>query len=101
MGEEVRKGQVVIWATLTFGLAWGLFALAMPIYNRKKVLGPAGQASVFLLMPVVLQILWFAAAAILSARRKRWEPIVGIALGFALEFLALGVLILISSSAHY
>ena len=79
----------------------GLFALAMPIYNRKKLLGPADHASMVLLMPFVLQILWFAAAGIFSARRKSREPIVGILLGFGLEFLALVVLIVISASAHY
>jgi hypothetical protein len=97
----LRKGQVAIWAILTCALAWGLFALAMPIYNRKKLMGLEGHASVFLLMPFILQMLWLAGAGIFSVRRKRREPIVGILLGFGLEFLALVVLIVISASAHY
>jgi hypothetical protein len=101
MEEYLRKGQVATWAILTFALAWGLFALAMPIYNRKKLLDPLGHASAFLLMPFVVQILWLAGAGIFSARRKSREPIVGILLGFGLEFLALVVLIVISASAHY
>jgi hypothetical protein len=101
MEEYLRKVRVAIWAILTFALAWGLFAVTMSIYNRKKLLGPEGNASVFLLTPLVVQILCFAAVSIFSVRRKRREPIVGILLGFGFEFLALVVLIVISSSAHY
>ena len=97
----MRKKQVAIWATLTFVMAWGIFAAALPIYNRKKLLSPVGHASVFLLLPFLVQILWFAAVGIYSARRKRREPIAGVLLGFGLEFLALVVLIVISASAHY
>ncbi|HEX5235012.1 MAG TPA: hypothetical protein VFW25_06735 [Silvibacterium sp.] len=50
-GKNLRKQQVAMWATVTFGLAWGFFAFAMPIYNRRKVLDPQGYASVFLLLP--------------------------------------------------
>ncbi|HET9409275.1 MAG TPA: hypothetical protein VFO39_18685 [Candidatus Sulfotelmatobacter sp.] len=97
----MRKKQLAIWAALTFGLAWGLFAIVMPIYNRKKVLDPMGYASVFLVTPFVVQILWFAAVGVYSARRKTREPVVGILLGFGLELLALVILIVISASAHY
>lgn len=100
-GGRVRKGQVAIWATLTFGLAWGLFAIALPIYNRRKTLNPVGSAPVFLLLPFLVQMLWVAGAGICSARRKRREPIMGVLLGFGLEFIALIVPIVISAFAHY
>jgi hypothetical protein len=43
--------------------------------------------------------MWFVVGAIYSARLKKREPVLGILLGFAVEGVAL--LILISASAHY
>jgi hypothetical protein len=89
----VHKGQMVIWAILTFCLSLCLFAVAMPLYNREKT-GGSTFAPAFLLAP-------FAGGAIYSARLKKREPVSGILLGFAVEALALMILILISASAHY
>ena len=99
-GERVHKGQLAIWAILTFSLSFCLFAVAMPIYNREKIVGST-IAPAFLLAPFAIQVLWFAGGAIYSARRKKREPVIGMLLGFAVEGLALMILILISASAHY
>jgi hypothetical protein len=53
----------------------------------------------FLTGKFVIQVLWFVVGAIYSARLKKREPVLGILLGFAVEGVAL--LILISASAHY
>jgi len=96
----VHKGQVAIWAILTFSLSFCLFAIAMPIFNREKIVGSMIAPAV-LLAPFAIQVLWFAGGAIYSARLKKREPVIGILLGFAVEALALMILILISASAHY
>lgn len=96
----MHKGQVAIWAILTFSLLLCVFAVAMPIYNREKMV-QSTIAPAFLLAPFVIQVLWFAGGAIYSARLKKREPVIGILLGLAVEGLALMILILISASAHY
>ena len=98
--EDVRNTRVVVWAVLTFGLAWGLFAAMMPLYNREKNAGAMGRASAFLFMPIAAQVLWFLAGAAFSGNRRR-EAIRGILLGFAAEGVTLIVLVLISALAHY
>lgn len=96
----MHKGQVAIWAILTFSLSFVLFQVAVPIYNREKMVGST-IALVFLLAPFGIQLLWFAGGALYSARQKKREPVIGILLAFAVEGLALMILILISASAHY
>jgi|SRR5215472_13258542 len=97
----MRKGQVAVWAIITFALAWGLFAIVMPLFNREKSVGTLGRAYTFLLIPIVVQALWFVCGIAYSTWQKRREAITGILLGFALEFVAFVVLIIISASAHY
>lgn len=97
----LRKKPLVIWAILTFALAWGVFAVLMLIHNRAKQSGDAGRASSLLLLPLFIQALWFTGGAIYSSRSKRREPVLGILLGFAVELLALVVLIIFAASAHY
>ena len=99
--KPIRKGQVTIWAIMTFALAWGLFATLMPSFNREKAPGALGRACSLLLIPVFVQVIWFAAGAAYSASRKRLEAIVGILVGFGIECAVLAVLILISASVHY
>ena len=99
--KPIRKGQVTIWAIMTFALAWGLFAAVMPLFNREKTPGALGRAYSLLLIPDFVQVVWFAAGAAYSAWRKRLEAIVGILVGFGIECAVLAVLILISASVHY
>ena len=99
--KPIRKGQVTIRAIMTFALAWGLFAGVMPLSNREKASGALGRMYSFLLIPVFVQVIWFAAGAAYSAWRKRREAIVGISVGFGVECVVLAVLILISASVHY
>ena len=99
--KPIRKGQVTIRAIMTFALAWGLFAAVMPLFNREKASGALGCAYSLLLIPVFVQVIWFAAGAAYSAWRKRREAIVGILVGFGIECAVLAVLILISASVHY
>ena len=99
--KPIRKGQVTIRAIMTFALAWGLFAGLMPLSNREKAPGALGRACSLLLIPVFVQVIWFAAGAAYSASRKRLEAIVGILVGFGIECAVLAVLILISASVHY
>ncbi|HKD05642.1 MAG TPA: hypothetical protein VKB79_07055 [Bryobacteraceae bacterium] len=99
--KPIRKGQVTIRAIMTFALAWGLFAGVMPLSNREKAPGALGRACSLLLIPVFVQVIWFAAGAAYSASRKRLEAIVGILVGFGIECAVLAVLILISASVHY
>ena len=96
----MRKGQVAIFAIITFVLAILLFSIAMPIFNRVKN-DDLSKAYPFLFMPFGIQLVWFGAGAIYSARSKHREVIFGILWGFALELAALVVLIVISASAHY
>ncbi len=97
----MRKAEIAVWAIITFALGWGLFAVVMPFYNRENNIGAMGRAYRFLLIPIVVQVIWFAGGAMYSTWRKRREAIVGILLGFALEIAAIVILILISASAHY
>jgi len=99
--EAYSKRQVTIRAIMTFALAWGLFAGVMPLSNREKAPGALGRACSLLLIPVFVQVIWFAAGAAYSASRKRLEAIVGILVGFGIECAVLAVLILISASVHY
>lgn len=97
----MRKGQLAVWGILTFALAWGLFAFALAVSNRAKSSGDLTRATGFLLVPFLGQLLWFAAGTIYSSRSKRREPVLGILLGFGLEFVALIVLVVFSASSHY
>lgn len=97
----MRKGLLAVWAIVTFVLAWGAFALTMPVYNRAKVSEDAARAFRFLVLPFVVQIIWFAGGAVYSLRTRRREPVIGILLGFGLELLVLLGLILFSASSHY
>jgi ABC-type transport system involved in multi-copper enzyme maturation permease subunit len=99
--KPMRKGQMAVWAVATFALAWVLFALAMPHYNRANNTGDMGRAYGFLLIPVAVQFVLLACGAIYSTRRKHPEVVFGILFGFGLEFAALFVLIIISATAHY
>jgi hypothetical protein len=96
----MRKGQVAIFAIITFVLSVLLFSIFMPIFNRVKN-EDMSKAYSFLLIPVGLQIVWFGAGTVYSARRKHREIVSGILWGFALEGAALIMLIVISASAHY
>lgn len=101
MKEGLRKGQLVVWAILTFGLAWGLFAYVMPIFNRAKMSSDAQRAFPLLMVPFLVQVAWFVAGAAYASFRKKREVVLGILLGFGLEFLALAGLIIYSASSHY
>ena len=96
----MRKGQIAIFAIVTFVLAVLLFSIVMPIFNRVKN-DDMSKAYSFLSIPFGMQLLWFAAGAIYSARSKHREVVFGILWGFALEFCALVMLIIVSASAHY
>ena len=96
----MRKGQVAVFAIVTFVLAVLLFSIVMPIFNRVKM-DDMSKAYFFLFIPFGMQLLWFGAGAVYSVRRKHREVVLGILWGFALEFAALVVLIVISASAHY
>jgi hypothetical protein len=98
--DTMRKGLVAIWTILTFALGFGMFAFAMPLFNRMKSDGLA-KAYTFLLFPVLFQVVWCTAGAIHSRKSRRREVIVGMLVGVGLEFAALVILILISASAHY
>ena len=97
----MSKAKIAVWAVLTFGFAWLLFALVMPVYNRANNTGDMGRAYSYLLIPFAAQGLLLAAGALYSLRRKRREVVTGILCGFGLELAALTVLIIISASAHY
>jgi hypothetical protein len=73
----------------------------MPRFHRENNAGAMGRAYTFLLIPVVVQVIWFLAGTAYSVRRKRWEAIVGISLGFGMECVALVVPTGISASSHY
>jgi hypothetical protein len=96
----LRKGQLAIWAIITLGLGWGLFVFAMPLFELLTRSDDAS-APIFLMLPFVVQILWFVGGAVYSSRSKRREPLMGILLGFGLEFVALFGLIIFSASSHY
>lgn len=97
----MRKGQLVLWAALTFAVGWVSYALAMPAFNRAKVSSDPVRAFEFVLLPLFVQILWLGAAAAYSSRSKRREPILGTLLGFGLEFLALVILVVFSASSRH
>ena len=97
----MSKGLIAVWAVATFGFAWLLFALVMPLYNAANNTGDMGRAYSYLLIPIVAQAILLAAGALYSSRRKHREVVTGILCGFGLEFGALVVLIIISASAHY
>ena len=96
----MRKGRVAIFAIVTFVLAVLVFSIVMPVFNRIKN-DDMSKAYSFLFIPFAIQLIWFAAGALYSARSKHREVIFGILWGFALEFAALIMLIVISASAHY
>jgi hypothetical protein len=96
----MRKGQVALSAIATFVLAVLAFSIVMPIFNRVKT-DDMSKAYSLLFIPLGIQLVWFAVGAIYSARREHREVVFGILWGFALEFAALVVLIVISASAHY
>lgn len=95
------KLRIIIPALITFGLGWGLTAAVLPAFNRAKNTGELTDAYKLLMIPLVAQILWFGAGLLYGSLRKRREIVLGILLGFGLEFLALIVMVLIASSAHY
>lgn len=97
----MRKTEVSVWALATFGFAWLLFALVMPVFNRVKDSGEIGRAYSFLLIPLLAQALLLTGGGLYSLRRKRREVVTGILCGFGLELAAITVLIIISASAHY
>ena len=97
----MSKVKIAFWAVLTFGFAWLLFALVMPIYNRANNTGDMGRAYSFLLIPFAAQGVLLAGGALYSFRWKRREVVTGILCGFGLELAALAVLIIITASAHY
>lgn len=97
----MRKAQIAIWAVATFALAWLLFAVAIPHYNRANNTGDTGRAYSLLLIPMAVQAVLLACGAIYSTRRKNHEVVFGILFGFGLEFAALFVFIIISATAHY
>ena len=96
----MRKRQLAIWAIITLGLGWGLFAFTMPVFNRAKGSGDPS-APMLLMMPFFVQMLWLIGGAAYASRSKRREPLMGILLGFGLQFVALLGLILFSASFHY
>jgi hypothetical protein len=96
----MRKGQVAIFAILTFVLGLLVFSIVMPVFNRIKS-DDTSKAYSLLFIPFGIQLIWFAVGAIYSARSKHREVVSGILWGSALEFAALIVLIVISASAHY
>jgi hypothetical protein len=67
----IQKGQVTLWAIMTFAFAWGLFAAEMPLFKPENAPGALGRAYSLLLISVLAQVIWFAAGAAYSARRKR------------------------------
>jgi len=73
----------------------------MPVVNRAKSSSDPSRGFAMLLLPFLAQMVWFAGGAIYSSRSKRREPVLGILLGFGLEFLALVFLIIFSASSHY
>jgi len=93
--------RVVLSALGTLMIAAALFAIAMPAYNHASNAGDIGRAFRFLLMPFVGQLFLLAAGAIYSSRTKTRDVFNGILYGFGLELAVLGVLSLISASAHY
>jgi hypothetical protein len=98
--KHMRKGQVAIFAIVTFVLSVLLFSIVMPVFNRVKS-DNMSKAYSFLLIPFGIQLVWFAAGAVYSVRSKHREVVFGILWGFALEFASLVVLIVISASAHF
>jgi hypothetical protein len=82
----MRKGQVAIFAIVTFVLAVLVFSIVMPVFNRVKN-DDISKAYSFLCIPFGIQLIWFAAGAIYSARSKHREVVF--------------MLIVISASAHY
>jgi hypothetical protein len=53
--KPIHKGQVTIWATITFALAWGIFAEVMLFFNREKDTGSLGRAYSPLLIPMLFK----------------------------------------------
>jgi hypothetical protein len=87
---------------MTFALAWGLFAIVMPIFNRAKSSSTPGYGYGYLLIPIAAQIIWLFGAMIVSGPRNRREATIGILAGFGLELAALALLIVIMAAlSHY
>ncbi len=97
----MHKAQVALFAVVTFVSACLLFASVMPVFNRIKDTGDLVRAYQFLFIPFAVQIVWFIAGAVYSARRNHREVVIGILCGFGLEVVALVVMIAISATAHF
>ena len=96
----MSKRTITAWAVVTLLLAWGLWAIAVPRFNRSKI-DSTDRAIIFLYIPIFAQMIWFATVALYSKARKRREPLTGTLVGFGLELAVLIFLILLSASAHY
>jgi hypothetical protein len=95
------KLRILIPALITFGLGWGLTAAVMPAFNRAKITGELTDAYKLLMIPLMAQILWFGAGLLYGSMRKQREIVLGIFIGFGVEFVVLIVMALVASSAHY
>ena len=91
----MRKGIIAVWAVATFGFAWLLFALVMPVFNEAQSTGRLARAYAWLLIPFAAQGILLAGGALYSSWRKRREVVTGILWGFGP-----GVWRLLVSSRH-
>jgi hypothetical protein len=83
-------------------LGWGAFAFGLRLFNATKARDETTEAlPLLLLLPFLIQIVWFSGAAFFSHWSKRREPILGILLGFGIEIVLVLLLVVFASSAHY
>jgi hypothetical protein len=99
--RPMRKTEVAVWATLTFALAWALFAFMLPRYNDAKVNGSENLQALIYSIPLVGQIVWFGVVIVYSKLRKRREAVRGALIGLGSEIAVLTSLILYSAAGHY
>ena len=100
LNRDMSKRTIAAWAFVTFLLAWVLWAVAVPRFNRATI-DSTRSAITFLYIPIFAQMIWFAMVALYSKARMRREPLTGTLVGFGLELAVLIFLILLSASAHY
>jgi hypothetical protein len=99
--RPMRKTEVAVWATLTFVVAWALFALMLPRFNDAKENGTPNLQALIYSIPLVGQIVWFAVVIVYSKIRRRREAVRGALIGLGSEVAVLTCLVLYSASGHY
>jgi len=97
----MRKTHIAGWAAITVATGVGLFAGALAIINQEKSVGHYSSASAYLAAPFGVQLVLWLVGAAFGRRRGYPELSVGILTGFVVEAVALGLLVVFASLAHY